>query len=101
MRIMSTNESEPSVSAAAVAEARPDLPGVVKILRDALPGVVTSVMVVANVLDGLISGVVLDESEKGGGYISEQELAARATYLVIGLGVETPLAGVVPYDEES
>ncbi len=94
---MSTKESEPSPSAAAVDKA--DLPGVVRIIRDALPGVVKSMMVVGNVIDGLISGVVLDPAEKGGGYISEQELAARATYLVIGLGVDSDAAGVIVLDD--
>lgn len=93
---MSTNESEPSVLETT---AERDLPGVVKAIRDALPGVVTSMMVVANVVDGLISGVVLDPAEKGGGYISEQELAHRATYLIIGVGVETAAAGVVVLDD--
>jgi len=78
---------------------RPDLAGVVRIIRDALPGVVTSVMVAARVVDGRISGVVLDPSEKGGGYISEQELASRATYLILGVGVESDVAGVVVLDD--
>ena len=93
---MSTNASEPSPSAAAD---KVDLAGVVKTIREALPGLVTSVMVVGNVLDGLISGVVLDPEEKGGGYISEQELAARATYLVLGVGVQTDAAGVLVLDD--
>ena len=93
---MSTNASEPSPSAAAD---KVDLAGVVKAIREALPGVVTSVMVVGNVLDGLISGVVLDAEEKGGAYISEQELAARATYLVLGGGVATDAAGVLVMDD--
>lgn len=93
---MSTNESEPRASETA---AERDLPGVVKAIRDALPGLVTGMMVVGNVIDGLISGVVLDPAEKGGGYISEQELAHRATYLVIGLGVETDAAGVIVLDD--
>ena len=97
---MSTTAREPSQSAAAVSEPqRPDLAGVVQMLRHALPGVVTSMMVVGNVIDGLISGVVLDPAEKGGGYISEQELASRSTYLVIGLGVESDAAGVVVLDD--
>lgn len=97
---MSTNEKQPSESEAAVAEAqRPDLAGVVRIIRDALPGVVTSAMVIANVVDGLVSGVVLDPAERGGGYISEQELAARATYLLIGVGVESDVSGVVVLDD--
>lgn len=97
---MSTNASEPSQSAAAVAEPqRPDLAGVVRTIREHLPGVVTSMMVVGNVIDGLISGVVLDPAEKGGGYISEQELASKATYLVLGLGVESDAAGVVVLDD--
>jgi len=83
-----------------VAEAqRPDLAGVVRIIRDALPGVVTSMMAIGQVVDGLISGVVLDPTEKGGGYISEQELAARATYLLIGVGVESDVSGVVVLDD--
>lgn len=93
---MSTTESEPSPSATAD---KFDLAGVVKAIREALPGVVTSAMLVANVLDGLISGVVLDATEKGGGYISEQELAARATYLVLGLGVDSDAAGVIVLDD--
>lgn len=93
---MSTNASEPSQSATAD---KPTLAGVVRVIREALPDIVTSVMVVGNVIDGLISGVVLDPAEKGGGYISEQELAARSTYLVIGLGVESDAAGVVVLDD--
>lgn len=93
---MSTNASEPRQSAAAD---KVDLAGVVRVIRDSLPGVVTSVMAVANVLDGMISGVVLDADEKGGGYISEQELAPGATYLVIGVGVESDTAGVLVLDD--
>lgn len=96
---MSTIGNEQSESAVAVAEQRPDLAGVVRVIREALPGVVTSVMVVANVLDGIVSGVVFDPAEKGGGYISEQELAARATYLIVGVGVETDSAGVLVLDD--
>jgi len=93
---MSTNANEPSPSAAAD---KVDLAGVVQMIRDALPGVVTSMMVVGNVIDGLISGVVLDPAEKGGGYVSEQELASHATYLVVGVGVETDASGVIVLDD--
>ena len=43
-------------------------------------------MVVRDVLDGSISGVVLDPTEPGGGYIDEQELAPSVVYLILGVG---------------
>jgi hypothetical protein len=43
-------------------------------------------MLITDVLDGQISGVVLDPTEPGGGYVTEQELAPAATYVVLGVG---------------
>lgn len=83
---MSTSASKPSASASAVTDPPADLEGVVRAVTAAVPGVVQSVMVVADVLDGNISGVVLDPEEPGGGYIAEQELAPGVVYLVLGVG---------------
>lgn len=80
---MSTNATLPSASAPA---AEHDLHGVVQVIAAALPGVVQSVMAVADVLDGNVSGVVLDPDEPGGGYVSEQELAPGVVYLILGVG---------------
>lgn len=80
---MSTNATLPSAS---VPAAEHDLQAVVQTIAAALPGVVQSVMVVADVLDGNVSGVVLDPDEPGGGYVSEQELAPGVVYLILGVG---------------
>lgn len=83
---MSTNATSPSASAPGADTDTADLEGVVRAILAAAPGVVQSIMVVADVLDGNISGVVLDPTEPGGGYISEQELAPGVTYIVLGVG---------------
>lgn len=91
---MSTNATLPSASAPA---AEHDLQEVVQTIAAAVPGVVQSLMIVADVLDGSISGVVLDLMEPGGGYVSEQELAPGVVYLVLGVGkvgVDSQPAGV-------
>lgn len=80
---MSTNVTLPSASAPA---AEHDLQEVVQTIAAAVPGVVQSIMVVADVLDGNVSGVVLDPDEPGGGYVSEQELAPGVVYLILGVG---------------
>lgn len=80
---MSTNANSPNTSAPA---AERDLAGVVQTITAAVPGVVQSVMVIANVLDANVSGVVLDLDEPGGGYVSEQELAPGVVYLILGVG---------------
>ena len=63
-----------------------DLAGVLQAIATAVPGVVASIMVINDVLDGNISGVVLDPDEPGGGYVAEQELAPGVVYLVLGVG---------------
>jgi len=84
---MSTSATSPSASAPATdIAAVPDLAGVVRAILATAPGVVQSIMVVRDVLDGNISGVVLDPAEPGGGYVDEQELAPNTTYLVLGVG---------------
>lgn len=83
---MSTSVTRPSASAPPAADAPADLEGVVKAIAAAVPGVVQSVMVVADVLDGNVSGVVLDPEEPGGGYVDEQELAPGVVYLILGVG---------------
>ena len=80
---MSTNATSPNVSAPAVDH---DLAGVLQAIATAVPGVVASIMVINDVLDGNISGVVLDPDEPGGGYVAEQELAPGVVYLVLGVG---------------
>lgn len=84
--IMSTIAKEPEPSVPAAAEADNDLLGVVRALCAAAPGVVQSIMLITDVIDGQVSGVVLDPSEPGGGYIAEQELAPAATYILLGVG---------------
>jgi hypothetical protein len=42
-------------------------------------------MAVVDVVDGEVSGVVLDETVKGGGYVDTQPLG-DGRYLIIGLG---------------
>lgn len=84
---MSTNATSPSASAPDTDTAAvPDLEGVVRAILAAAPGVVQSIMVVRDVLDGSISGVVLDPAEPGGGYVDEQELAPGVVYLILGVG---------------
>lgn len=90
---MSINGKQPSVSVPALAV---DLDSILTSIKAALPGVVQSVIVVsAGVVDGEVSGVVLDDTEPGGGYISSQELATGCTYILLGVGnVPTPDPGV-------
>lgn len=83
---MSTNANALNPSAPEVAGIDGGLLGVVDVLRTAAPGVVKSIMIVADVLDGVVSGVVLDDAEPGGGYVAEQELAQGVTYLILGVG---------------
>ena len=83
---MSTSANKPEPSAPAAAEAESGVLGVVRAMCAAAPGVVQSIMLIHDVLDGQVSGVVLDPSEPGGGYISEQELAPDVTYIVLGVG---------------
>ena len=80
---MSTSATSPNASAPA---ADRDLAGVVQAIAAAIPGVVQSIMVVIDVLDGNVSGVVLDADEPGGGYVAEQELAQGVTYILLGVG---------------
>ena len=81
---MSLSVNKPSASVPA--ETAAELAGVVRAIAAAAPGVVQSVMVVANVHDAAIDGVVLDPDEPGGGYVSYQELVAGVVYLVLGVG---------------
>lgn len=95
---MSTSATSPNASAPAIDQAdTADLQGVVQAITAAVPGVVQSLMVIVNVHDGNVSGVVLDPDEPGGGYVAEQELAPGVAYLVVGvgrLGVANHPAGV-------
>lgn len=97
---MSSNESKLSASAPSAVAEPMGIVGVVRTIHEALPGVVQSVIVVANVFDGLISGVVLDPSEPGGGYVSEQELAQGAVYLVLAVSAQASTSGVVVYESD-
>lgn len=56
----------------------------VALVRQALGASASSIMVVSGVVDGEVSGVVLDDD--GDDYVSSQELADGAIYLVVGLG---------------
>jgi hypothetical protein len=82
---MSHNVSKPSASAP-VAEGV-EIEQVIRALSAAAgPGVIQSAMVAAGLFDPQLSGVVLDPSEPGGGYLAEMELAQGVTYLVLGVG---------------
>ncbi len=82
---MSHNANRPSASAP-VAEGV-DTQQVIRVIAAAVPhGVIKSDMVASGLLDLSISGVVLDPSEPGGGYLAEQELAPGATYIILGVG---------------
>ncbi len=83
---MSTSANKPEPSAPAAVEAEHELLGVVRAMSAAAPGVVQSIILVTDVLDGQVSGVVLDATEPGGGYVAEQELAPGVAYIVLGVG---------------
>ena len=82
---MSYSENKPSASAPIVEGV--DIEQLIRALVDAAgPGVVQSAMIAAGLLDPQISGVVLDPTEPGGGYLVETELAQEVTYIVLGVG---------------
>lgn len=82
---MSHNASKLSASAPAVEGV--DTNELIRAIAAAVPhGIIKSVMVASGLLDLSISGVVLDSSEPGGGYLAEQELAPGATYIILGVG---------------
>ncbi len=83
---MSYNENKPNASAP-VAEGV-DIQEVIRAIIDAAgPGVIKSAMIVAGLLDPQLSGVVLDSTEPGGGYLVERELVPGATYVLLGVGM--------------
>ena len=69
-----------TVAATALAE-------VVRTILAAAPGVVQSIMAVHNVLDGQVSGIVIDPARPG--HIDKQRLEPNTTYLVLGVKVDT------------
>lgn len=82
---MSYNASKPNVSAPVAEDV--DLREVVHAIIDAAgPGVIKSVVIAAGLFDPQLSGVVLDPTEPGGGYLVEHELAQGITYIVLGVG---------------
>lgn len=97
---MSTVEKQQSESESSVAEPRMTPYEAARALVAALPaGMVTSMMLAANLTGGVVSGVVLDAEEAEGGYISEWELVDGQTYLVLGVDVASQIQGVVLLDE--
>lgn len=82
---MSHNASKQNASAPTAEGV--DAQQVIRVIAASVPpGVIKSVMVASGLLDVSISGVVLDPSEPGGGYLAEQELAPGATYIILGVG---------------
>lgn len=82
---MSYNASKQNVSAP-VAEGV-DIQEVIRaIVAAAGQGVIKSTLIAAGLFDLQLSGIVLDPTEPGGGYLVEQELAQGVTYLVLGVG---------------
>ena len=82
---MSYNGNKPSASAPVVEGV--DIQQVLHaMIAAAGPGVVKSAFVAAGLFDPQLSGVVLDPTEPGGGYLAEQELAQGAIYIVLGVG---------------
>lgn len=92
---MSIGEQQPNESAALRLATPSD---VVAAIGDAFPGLVQSAVVCANVTGGVVSGVVVDADEPGGGYISEWELADGAVYLVLGVTVRSQFSGIAQLD---
>ncbi len=82
---MSYNGNKPSASAPA-AEGVDIQRVIAAMIAAAGSGVVKSAFVAAGLFDPQLSGVVLDHTEPGGGYLVEQELAQEVTYIVMGVG---------------
>lgn len=92
---MSHNVKQPNVSAPVAEAAMLDPESMIRAIVAAVgPGVVKSALIAGGLFDPQLSGVVIDTSEPGGGYVVEQELAQGVTYIVLGVGVGNQEPGI-------